>query len=563
MGPTTTSASTGLVRRPVNRWAVVAVLCVSLLIVNVDTTILNVALPTIVDKLHATSSQLQWIVDAYALALAGLVLVGGSLADRFGRKRFFVFGLAVFCAGSIGAAFSGSVHLLIACRAVMGAGAAAMMPSSLSIINEVFRDPAERARAIGAWAGTSGIGIAIGPIVGGLLLSHFWWGSVFLVNVPFVILGLVGATVLVPDSRNPVVQRPDPGGATLSIVGLALVLWSIIEAPVSGWGAASVLATGAAGLAVLGVFLLWERASSHPMLQLRFFADRRFSAAATGELLGLFGLLGALFVQTQFLQFDLGFSPLAAGVRILPIAAVLGVTAVLSPFVVRIVGARVAATTGLLAIAAGLWQTAAVASVTTSYGDVVPGMMLIGFGAGLLIPTMTNSLVGSVPRGDAGVGSATNGVALQVGGALGVAVVGSLLATRFQDHLRAALAGRGVPSEVLHAMLGSLGGALGVAHLVGGDSGRALAAASRSAFMSGVALSLDVAALVALCAAAVTFVRLPGGSTRAARAAPTDRVTSTDRALAAGVAADATVEAKPARAARTAARGATAREPSG
>ena len=236
-GPRSTSHAVG----HAHRWAALAVLCASALIINVDNTILNVALPTLVRKLHATSSELQWIVDSYALVFAGLLLVSGSLADRLGRKRFFLIGMTVFACGSIGAAFSGSVDLLIAWRAVMGAGAAMTIPASLSIINDVFRDQAERARAIGGWAATIGLGIAIGPIAGGLLLAKFWWGSVFLVNVPIAIAAVVGATVLVPDSKNPAADRPDPVGAALSIAGLGLVLWAIIEGPTAGWSSASVV----------------------------------------------------------------------------------------------------------------------------------------------------------------------------------------------------------------------------------------------------------------------------------------------------------------------------------
>ena len=221
-------------KRDRHRWVALVVVCVAALIINVDNTILNVALPTLVRELHATSSELQWIVDSYAMVFAGLLFVGGSLADRFGRRRFFLTGLSIFAAGSIGAAFSGSVHLLIACRAVMGAGAALTIPASLSIINDTFRDPTERARAIGAWAGTIGLGIAVGPIAGGLLLSRFWWGSIFLVNVPIVCVGLVGAVIFVTESKNPHVERPDPVGALLSIVGLGFLLWSIIEGPDRG-----------------------------------------------------------------------------------------------------------------------------------------------------------------------------------------------------------------------------------------------------------------------------------------------------------------------------------------
>ena len=256
-----------------HRWGALVVLCAAALIINLDNTILNVALPTLVRDLHATSSQLQWIVDSYAMVFAGLLLVGGSLADRFGRKRFFLIGLAVFAAGSIGAALSGSVDLLIAFRAVMGAGAALTIPSSLSIINDVFRDPEERARAIGAWGGTIGLGIAIGPIAGGLLLARFWWGSIFLVNVPIVTAAFVGAVLLVPDSKNPRPTVRIRAGAVLSIVGLGLLLWAIIEAPTHGWTSPTRdRGRSWPASSCSGSFVAWEAHCPHPMLKLAFFS---------------------------------------------------------------------------------------------------------------------------------------------------------------------------------------------------------------------------------------------------------------------------------------------------
>ena len=513
------------------RWAALVVLCASVLIVNVDNTILNVALPTLVRTLHATSSQLQWIVDSYATVFAGLLLVGGSLADRFGRKRFLLGGLTVFVTGSVGAAFCGSVNVLIGWRAVMGAGAALTMPSTLSIINDIFRDPTERARAIGAWAGTSGLGIAIGPIAGGLLLTRFWWGSVFLVNVPIVIAGLVGALMLVPDSKKPFANAPDPVGAVLSIAGLGLLLWAIIEAPSRGWTSTAIVAVGAASVTVIAIFARWESRSRTPMMPLSFFADAHFSIAAGGEMLGVFGLFGALFIQTQFLQFDLGYSALQAGLRILPIAAVLAVSAPLSPLIAHRVGAKWTVGAGLLAIAGGLWQISLASAVGTTYTQVLPGMLLIGLGAGLLMPTATNSVVGSVPRGDAGVGSATNGVAIQVGGALGVAVLGSLMSTRYQDHLTGVLAGHTMPAAASHAILGSLGGALTVANAVGGTTGALLAHAARAAFMSGSALALGIGSGIAVVGALLVFALLPSGVSgrRAARPGETHRPTHAAR----------------------------------
>jgi EmrB/QacA subfamily drug resistance transporter len=500
-------------RLPARRWwsrrAALAVICAAALIINVDNTILNVALPTLVRTLHATSSELQWIVDSYAMVFAGLLLVGGSLADRIGRRRFFLIGLAVFGAGSAGAAFSGSVDLLIAWRALMGAGAALTIPASLSIINDVFPAPAMRARAIGAWAGTIGLGIAIGPIAGGLLLARFWWGSIFLVNIPIAAAALAGALLLVPPSKNRAAEPPDPAGALLSIAGLGLLLWAIIEAPVKGWMSAAVAGAGLASLAVLGAFVAWEARSSHPMLKLGFFADRRFSIAAAGECLGIFGLMGALFLQTQVLQFDLGYSPLAAGLRILPVAAVLCATAPLSPVVARVIGIRFTAAAGLAAIAGGLGWSSAVSTTAAAYPAFVPGMLLIGLGAGLLLPTATNSVIGSVPQRQSGVGSATNAVALQVGGALGVAVIGSVLSACYQSHLTRALAGHYVPASALHAITGSLGGALTVADTAGGTTAALLAHLARAAFMSGNATALATGAAVALAGALLVLTRLP------------------------------------------------------
>ncbi len=492
-----------------HRWAALLVVCVAALIINVDNTILNVALPTLVRDLHASSSELQWIVDSYAMVFAGLLFVGGSLADRFGRRLFFLIGLSVFAAGSIGAAVSGSVQPLIAFRGVMGAGAALTIPASLSIINDIFRNPTERARAIGTWAGTIGVGIAIGPIAGGLLLSRFWWGSIFLVNVPIVVAGFVGAVMLVPGSRNLNATRPDPAGAMLSIAGLGLLLWAIIEGPTEGWTSAIVVGVGLSSLVVLGCFIAWEVRCRHPMLPLGFFRDRRFSIALVAECLGVLGLMGALFIQTQFLQFDLGFSPLHAGLCILPVAATLVVSAALSPVLARFVGVKVTVGAGLVAIAAGLWQVSAASGVGVTYEDVVLGLVMIGLGAGLLLPTATNSVVGSVTQGDSGIGSATNTVALQVGGALGVAVIGSLMLTRYQNHLATALLGRHVPSPAAHTILGSLGGALSVAQSIGGATGALLARAARVAFLSGAQVSLAAGAAVAVVGACVVLAALP------------------------------------------------------
>jgi EmrB/QacA subfamily drug resistance transporter len=501
---------------PASRWLALAILCVSLLIVTLDNTVLNVALPTLVRDLNATTTELQWIVDAYVMVFAGLLLVAGSLADRIGRRRVFLGGLAAFAAGSTWAAFSGSVGMLIAARASMGVGGAMMMPSTLAIITDMFRDPAERQRAIGIWAGTSGVGIALGPIVGGLLLAHFWWGSVFLINVPIAAAGAFCAFWLVPNSKNPAALAPDLTGAMLSVAGLGLLLWSLIEAPVRGWSSPVVIGAGAGGLAVLAVFAAWERASSHPMLNLEFFRNRRFSGAVGSVGLVTFGLFGTLFVMTQFLQFGLGYSALQAGVRVLPAAGAIAVVAPLSTVLVRAAGTRLTVAAGLAVVAAGLWQLSTT-SAATSYTGVLPGLIMLGVGAGLAIPSATESVMGSLPPAHTGVGSGTNGAFLQVGGALGVAVIGSLLNTRYQDTITGTLAPYHVPHAVMQAILGSVGGALEVAARAGGVLGAQLGHLARFAFADGMDLGLTVAACVAAAGCLIALIALPSRDNGASR----------------------------------------------
>jgi EmrB/QacA subfamily drug resistance transporter len=489
--------------------AALAVLCLAVLIVNLDNTILNVALPTLVVRLKATTGQLQWIVDAYAMVFGGLMLVGGSLADRYGRRQLFLVGLVIFGFGSLGASLASGVDPLIGWRAVMGAGAALTIPSGLAIVNELFHQPAQRGKAVGIWSATIGLGIAIGPVAGGLLLSRFWWGSIFLVNIPVVVAGIIGGLLLVPDSRNKFSRRPDPLGGLLTVAGLGLILWAIIEGPNDGWLSPTVLGAALAGLVVMGGFVAWEHHIDHPMLPLAFFRSRRFSLAIIAVALGVFALLGGLFVQTQFLQFGRGYSPLEAGLCILPVAGLLATGALTSPWIVRAIGTKFTAATGLLLVSGGLLQVAIIVSVTTTYAEVLPGMLLMGLGAGLLMPSATDSVLGTLTRDDTGVGSATNSTAMQVGGAMGVAVIGSVLSTRYQHTLEPALAGHHVPPVAAHTILGSLGGALAVARIVGGSLGAGLAHVARVGFALGSHSAFLVAAAVTGTGALLILAALP------------------------------------------------------
>ena len=304
-------------------------LCFSLLVIVLDNTILNVAIPTIVRDLDATNSQLQWMVDAYTLVFAGLLLTGGSLGDRFGRRGALQVGLVIFGLGSLASAFATSSGQLIATRAFMGIGGAFIMPATLSIITNVF-PPRERGKAIGVWAATAGLAGVLGPLTGGFLLEHFYWGSIFLVNIPIVIVGLLAGVFLIPTSKDPSAPRLDPVGAVLSIVGLSVLLYGIIEAPQDGWTDPKILMCFFVGLAVLGMFLVWEARSDHPMLDVRFFQNARFTAASVGIMMVFFAMFGATFLLTQYFQFVLGYTPLETGIRFLPIALCMMVLSPLS-----------------------------------------------------------------------------------------------------------------------------------------------------------------------------------------------------------------------------------------
>jgi EmrB/QacA subfamily drug resistance transporter len=488
--------------------AILAVLCVSLLVVSLDSTIVNIVLPALVRDLHASESQLQWVVDAYTCVFAGLLLVIGALGDRVGRKKVFAAGLAVFAAGSAGSSFSGSVWTLVSCRAVMGLGAAAIMPATLSIITDVFRDPGQQRKAIGLWSGTTGLGIAIGPIVGGWLLAHYWWGSVFLINVPIATLGLVAVILLVPESRDPARRPVDVPGGMLSVSGMALLLWAIIEIPTDGWRSLSVLVAGAGAVLLLAGFIGWERRSVHPMLVLGPFTNRRFSVAMGTIALAVFALMGALFMLTQYLQFALHYSAFDTGLRILPVAGILGAAAVSSTVLDRWIGTKWVVAAGLLIVAGGLYQMTTT-TVAEGFGHALIGMCLLAFGAGFIIAPATASVMGALPRTRAGVGSATNSTALQLGGAIGVAVVGSIASARYKGLMAPLLAGHAMPAEARSAILGSIGGAQEVARMAGGTLGAELSNVAGSSFVNGMDLALTVGAVAVGVSVILALAALP------------------------------------------------------
>jgi EmrB/QacA subfamily drug resistance transporter len=499
----TTLSQRALLHSEERRWWILAVLCLSLLITNLDNTILNVALPTIVRELHASNSQLQWMVDAYVLVFAGLLLTGGSLGDRFGRRGALQFGLVVFGLGSFASAFATSSEQLIATRAFMGIGGAFIMPATLSIITNVFPTH-ERGKAIGVWAATSGIAAVLGPVTGGFLLEHFYWGSIFLVNIPIVVVGLLAGVFLIPTSKDPSAPKLDPVGALLSMVGLTVLLYGIIEAPQHGWTDPTIVACFAVGLAVIGLFLGWEAHIDHPMLDVRYFRSARFTAASLGITMVFFALFGSSFVQTQYFQFVLGYTPFETGLRFLPLAASIIVVSPLSARFVHRFGTKLVVSTGMLLVAIGLMSWASLTATSVFWPDIVWREVVLGIGFALTMAPATESIMGSLPLGKAGVGSAVNDTTRQVGGALGVAVIGSILASVYGSSVGNFLHGKPVPSGTAVQLKQSLGLALAASNEVKG-----LGTTAIDAFLDGMHAGVLVAAGVTLVAATIAVVWLP------------------------------------------------------
>ena len=495
------------------RWLTLVVLCFSLVVIIIDNSILNVALPTLSKStanggLGAADSDLQWIVDSYVLVFAGLLLTAGALGDRFGRYRALTFGLGVFGVGSAMAAMASSSGELIGFRAVMGVGGAFIMPATLSIITNVFRDPKERGRAIGVWAGVSALGLAIGPVTGGFLLEHFWWGSVLLVNVPVVIGALVGGWFLVPDSRDPSAPRVDIPGAVLSMAGLATLLWGLIEGPTKGWRSGEVLGAFAVGLVLIGSFLAWERHTDEPMLDVNFFKRPRFSAASAAITFTFMALMGMIFVLTQYLQSVHGFSPLKAGAVLIPMSAVMMVLAPLSARVVEQIGTKLVLGSGLVIVSIAL-SLMALFTVGTSTWWIIAATMLLASGMANVMAPATESIMGSLPREKAGVGSAVNDTTRQMGGAIGVALIGSLMASRYGGHVDSGLAGTELPRNVLDRVGGNIQAGVSIGHDTPGALGERIVSVAQDAFMSGMHLAVLVAAGITLAAAAGVFRWLP------------------------------------------------------
>jgi EmrB/QacA subfamily drug resistance transporter len=479
-------------------------MCLALMMVVAAVASLNVALPDLARETGATQSQLQWIVDAYALVFAGLLLPAGALGDRLGRKGILLTGLVVFGGASLAAMLVDEPSTLIGLRAVIGVGAALVMPTTLSIITNTF-PPEERGRAVGIWAGIAGAGAIIGLLLSGTILEWFSWPGVFAVNVVLAALAAAATIPIVPTSRSPQRVRLDPFGALLSSLGLFGLVFAIIEAPQRGWLDPLTLAGLGAGALLLVAFVLFELVRREPMLDPRLFAKRGFGIGSLSLALQFFAQFGFLFVSLQYLQFVLGYSPLEAGLSILPMALMLMAISPRAPGLAQHLGVRVVGGTGL-ALMSGGFLVFTTLGVDSSYWRFGIGALITGIGLALATSPATTAIVSSLPEHRQGIASAVNDLMREVGGAFGIAVLGSVLAGGYRNGMAAATSN--LPGPAADAARGSIVAATEIAHRAG-PHGAALLESARAAFVDGLSTSLLVGACVLVAAGAVVAVLGP------------------------------------------------------
>jgi DHA2 family multidrug resistance protein-like MFS transporter len=481
------------------RWFLLAIMCLSLVLVVMSVSGLNTALPTIQRELGASASDLQWIVDAYAIVFAGLLLSAGAIGDRFGRRRALLVGLAIFGLGTFLGGVATSSSQLIAGRAVMGIGAAFIMPATLSIITAIF-PPHERGRAIAIWAGFAGAGASIGPVVTGALLEGFWWGSTLLVNVPIVVGIIAAVMTFAPDSRDDTKTPLDPVGALLSLVGLSALIFGIIQGPEDGWTSSIVLGSFLISGAALSLFVAWERRSDHPMLPLTLFRDRRFSTGSAVITVAFFVMFGFFFLVTQYFQFGRGYSPLEAGLAGLPPALTFVAFSPRSAALAERYGAARVMAVGL-AIVAGGFGLLSVLTPDTPYLVIAGALALLGAGMAITVAPATAEIMTSVPLSKAGVGSAVNDTTRELGGALGIALMGTIVNTAYRSSID--LEGVRLPAGTRAAAEESIGAADSIAGRIPG--GEALTTQAASAFTDAFKLANMVSVAIALATAAVVL----------------------------------------------------------
>jgi EmrB/QacA subfamily drug resistance transporter len=490
---------------PTRRWWVLAVLCLSVLLVSVDNTIVNVALPTIGRELSASTSDLQWVVDGYTLAFAALLLLGGALGDRFGRRRLLQAGLVAFAVTSLLAALADTTGQLVAGRAAMGVSAAAIYPATLALLVTTFTERRERATAIGIWSAVTGLSVAIGPVSGGLLLEHFAWGSVFLVNLPLAALALVAGRLLLTESADPRPRRFDLMGAAASVAGVGLLVWTTIEAPGRGWDSTETVGGYLAAAVALTFFVVWELRRRDPMLDVRLFTDPRVSVGSGAIALAFFSLFGFIFLITQYFQTVRAYDTLTAGLATLPFALVIGAVSPLAILAMRAVGTKLVVAAGLLTMAAGFAVAAGSTLESDYWGRIVIAMVLMAGGLGLVTSPATEAVMGALRSEEAGAGSAVNDTVREVGGTLGVAVVGSVMSTVYGPSVIDALTAAGAPARAAEGAADSVFAGLAVA----GQLPAGAVPAVQQAFLDGVSAGSWVAAAAAAAGALVVLAFLP------------------------------------------------------
>lgn len=487
------------------RWWALAALGLAVLALGFDITIMNVALPTIATELEVGTDTLQWMVNAYVLVIAGLMLTFGALGDRYGRKRLLLIGLGLFGISSAVAAGVDSAALVIAARAVMGMGAAIMMPVAFAVLAALF-GPSERGKAVSLLVMGLGIGIPLGPIIGGYLLEHFWWGSIFLINVPIAIIGAIAIAVLLPESRDPTPRRPDAVGAVLSTGGLTALIYGVIQAPARGWSDPVTLGVIAAAVMVLTGFVAWEVRVQDPMIDLHLFTHPQFLWASIAGVLVTFGMLGLLFVVPQYLQFVTGHDALGTGIRLLPLIGGLVAGAPAGERLATRTTYRVPVSAGLAVLAASA-ALGALTDIQSNYGFIATWLATAGFGIGMALAPAMDAVLDALPNEQAGAGTAITMTLRQTGGALGVALLGSLLAEGYANRVNTA----GLPAEAADAARQSIAGALAVAIRLDEP---ALAASAHTSYLHGMTLVLVATAFTAGLSAILTALRLPGRPAR-------------------------------------------------
>ena len=478
---------------------------VGTLIVFIDNTVVNTALPPISVNLGAATSTLQWVVDGYVLILAGLLLLGGSLGDRFGRKRWMTVGLVIFGAGSAGAAMSGSAGQLITFRAVQGLGAALVLPATLSIITNTFPRK-ERAKAIGIWTAVGALGLSIGPALGGYLVDNISWSAVFWLHLPIVALALVGMSV-VPESRDERNLKLDIPGAVLGTTGLTALVFAIIQGPEAGWSSPEIVASFSAAAALLIAFARVEMRTDHPMLPLKFFRQKDFTGAVLIIGLILFGMLVTFFFLTQFFQIVQGRTALQAGMLIIPTSVAMMFGAPLSGKLMKSIGPRYLVLAMATAMVTGVLMLAGIGVDSSTTAVIVP-LVIFGFGAGLGMPALTDTVMAAVPEADAGIGSAVNDVSRELGGALGIATIGSVVSSLYRSNIDTALVGI-VPAEVAEVAAESVGVAKVAAQALPPETASVVVEAANQAFVDVMVSGFQISAIILVSAVVIAFTLIP------------------------------------------------------